>query len=127
MHRSQASNLAGIFVGGASTRMGGRPKGLLRVSSGETLVERWKKLFDDLAIPCVLVGDGARDAYRDAGLEILADERAGDALGPLGGLLALLGRAREGAVIAVACDMPFVSPELVRRLASAAPSPAVAA
>jgi molybdenum cofactor guanylyltransferase len=127
MHGSQASILAGIFVGGGSTRMGGRPKGLLRASSGETLVERWKTVFEGLAIPCVLVGDRVSEAYASAGLEILADERAGDSLGPLGGLLALLSRAREGTVIVVACDMPFVSPELVRRLASAPPSPAVAA
>jgi molybdopterin-guanine dinucleotide biosynthesis protein A len=127
MHGPYASILAGIFVGGGSTRMGGRPKGLLRTSSGETLVERWKNLFDALSIPCVLVGDRAGDAYRGAGLEILADDRADDDLGPLGGLLALLGRARDGAAIAVACDMPFVSPELVRRLISAAPSPVVAA
>ena len=108
--------------------MGGRPKGLLRAPSGETLIERWKSLFDALAIPCVLVGERAKDAYASAGLAVLADERAEDELGPLGGLLALLGHAGERAAIAVACDMPFVSVELVRRLAAAsAPAPAVAA
>lgn len=108
--------------------MGGRPKGLLRAPSGETLVERWKSLFAGLSIPCVLVGERAKSAYASVGLEILADARAADDLGPLGGLLSLLEHAAEGAAIAVACDMPFVSAELVRRLAEIRSSaPAVAA
>jgi molybdopterin-guanine dinucleotide biosynthesis protein A len=120
--------MGGIFAGGASTRMGGQPKGLLRLASGETVVERWKNVFDALAIPCLLVGDRAREAYATAGLEILADDRAAGDLGPLGGVLSLLAHAGERPVIVVACDMPFVSIELVRRLASAASSsPAIAA
>ncbi len=108
--------------------MGGSPKGLLLAPSGETLIARWKGLFARLSIPCVLVGERARSAYASAGLEVLADARAADDLGPLGGLLALLEHAGEGAAIAVACDMPFVSTELVRRLAEVrSPAPAVAA
>jgi molybdenum cofactor guanylyltransferase len=122
-----ASVVAGIFVGGSSTRMGGRPKGLLRAASGETLIERWQGVLGALAIPCVLVGERSREAYSATGLEVLADERAAEDLGPLGGMLALLGHAAGRATIAVACDMPYVSVELVRRLVSAPPSPAVAA
>jgi molybdenum cofactor guanylyltransferase len=122
-----ASTVAGIFVGGGSTRMGGQPKGLLRAPSGETLVERWKGIFAALAIPCVLVGERAKAAYASTGLELLGDERAEENLGPLGGLLALLTYAGERNAIAVACDMPFVSTELVRRLVSAPPASAVAA
>lgn len=123
-----ASVVAGIFVGGGSTRMGGRPKGLLLAPSGETLVARWKTLFAALSIPCVLVGERARSAYAAAGLEVLADARPGEDLGPLGGLLALLEHAGASAAIAVACDMPFVSADLVRRLAETrAKAPALAA
>jgi molybdenum cofactor guanylyltransferase len=123
-----ASLVAGIFVGGGSTRMGGRPKGLLRGPSGETLVERWKSLFDALSIPCVLVGERVKEAYAGSGVPLLADARAADDLGPLGGVLALLEHAGERAAIAVACDMPFVSLELLRRLALApATSAALAA
>ena len=121
-----ASTVAGIFVGGGSTRMGGQPKGLLRAPSGETLVERWKGVFAALAIPCVLVGERARDAYARADLEILTDARAEQNLGPLGGLVALLTHAGSRNAIAVACDMPFVSTELVRKLVSAPPASAVA-
>ena len=108
--------------------MGGRPKGLLRAPSGETLVERWKSLFAGLSIRCVLVGDRAKSVYASTGLEVLADARAADDLGPLGGLLSLLEHAGQGAAIAVACDMPFVSAELVRRLKEIhSPAPAVSA
>lgn len=85
-----ASLVAGIFVGGRSSRMGGRPKGLLELSPGVTLVERWRVLFEGLAIPTVLVGE--QDAYAQLGLPVIADEPHA---GLLGGLLALLeiGRA----------------------------------
>ena len=106
------SLVAGIFVGGASTRMGGRPKGLLVAPSGETIVARWKRMFGALEVPCVLVGRQA--AYDALGIETLADDPPG--IGPLGGLISLFGRAGTGAAIAVGCDMPFVSEELLERL-----------
>jgi molybdopterin-guanine dinucleotide biosynthesis protein A len=109
--------LAGIFVGGQSTRMEGRPKGLLLAPTGETLVQRWLTLFAQLGIESVLVGQ--QGAYRGLGLEQLADDPPG--IGPLGGLIALLSRARGGDVIAVACDMPHVSLDLLERLSTFAP------
>ncbi len=108
--------------------MGGQPKGLLLAPSGESLVDRWGSLFAALSIPCVLVGERARSAYASVGLEVLTDARPGEDLGPLGGLLALLEHAGASAAIAVACDMPFVSAELVRRLTETrATAPALAA
>jgi molybdenum cofactor guanylyltransferase len=109
-----ASLVAGIFVGGRSTRMGGRPKGLLEIAPGVTLVGRWRAIFEALAIPAVLVGENA--AYADLGMPVLADEPHA---GPLGGLLALLAHAGDRMAVAVACDMPFASEALVRRLAFA--------
>jgi molybdopterin-guanine dinucleotide biosynthesis protein A len=113
--------LAGIFVGGASRRMGGRPKGLMLAPSGETIVARWRRMFDALGIPCVLVG--RHEAYTTLGLEILDDDPPG--AGPIGGLVALLTRAGGRRAIAVGCDMPFVSERLLEKLAGA-PSSACA-
>jgi molybdenum cofactor guanylyltransferase len=110
--------LAGIFIGGESSRLGGHPKGLLTSPSGPTIVERWCELFRELAIPCVLVG--SQHAYDRVPLESLPDEPHGT--GPLGGLVALLARAASGPVIAVACDMPYVERRLLERLATHAPS-----
>lgn len=120
-----ASLVAGIFVGGRSSRMGGGPKGLLELAPGVTLVGRWRALFERLAIPAVLVGEHA--AYAHLSIPTIADEPHA---GPLGGMLALLAHAGDRMAIAVACDMPFVSDALVKRLAFAprAPgAPAIAA
>jgi molybdopterin-guanine dinucleotide biosynthesis protein A len=114
--------LAGIFVGGASRRMGGRPKGLLVGPDGRTLVARWRDVFAECGVPCMLVG--AHPAYAGVGLSMLADV-VPDA-GPLGGLAALLERS-NAVTIAVAGDMPFVSAAHVRALLDAPPAIAVAA
>ena len=103
--------------------MGGVAKGLLKVPSGETLVARWQRLFRELGVTVVLVG--RHEAYADLDIECIADEPAH--IGPLGGLVALLARAGTGRAIAVACDMPFVSLELVGKLASYASAAAAVA
>jgi molybdenum cofactor guanylyltransferase len=116
--------VAGIFVGGRSSRMGGRPKGLIEARPGTTLVGRWRALFDAAGLPCVLVG--ANEAYANEAVPMIPDASAEDELGPLGGLLALFDHAEERLAIAVACDMPFVSEALLRRLVDAPEAPAVA-
>jgi molybdopterin-guanine dinucleotide biosynthesis protein A len=103
--------LAGIFVGGKGVRMGGRAKGLLCAPDGRTLVERLRATIEPLA-DIVLVGDAS--AYAGLTLETISDDPAG--IGPLGGLMALLRRAEGRRVLAIACDMPFVSRRLVEAL-----------
>jgi molybdopterin-guanine dinucleotide biosynthesis protein A len=107
--------------------MGGVPKGLLRLASGEAVVDRWVRLLEEFGIRCVLVG--AHDAY--APRTFIPDAEAG--AGPLGGLLALLSHARTAAgdsarpwALAVACDMPHVSTSLLARLLDAPDATAVA-
>jgi molybdopterin-guanine dinucleotide biosynthesis protein A len=118
------SCLGAIFVGGASSRMGGRPKGLLVGPDGLPLVVRLASLLSGVGVPCVLVGE--HPAYAHLGLATVADAAAG--AGPLGGLVAALERAGSGVLVALACDMPFVTPALLRALlAHPSPSPIVAA
>jgi molybdopterin-guanine dinucleotide biosynthesis protein A len=102
-----------IFVGGASRRMGGQPKGLLRAAGGGSIVERWRALATAVGLPSVLVGDAG--AYAHLGLETIADEIPG--AGPLAGLVGLLRSRPETEVVAVACDMPYVTADLLKRLA----------
>lgn len=109
--------LLGVFVGGASRRMGGAPKGLLPVD-GEPLLARTLRIAREAGLACVLVGrvDAYRALARD--VEALADEPAG--IGPLGGLSALLARAEASSLehaLAVACDMPHLSARALRALA----------
>lgn len=113
--------LAGIFVGGASSRMG-EPKGLLETAGGVTLIDRWRAMFDELGIEHVLVG--RRSEYAGIDLRALEDDPPG--IGPIGGLAALLEEAGERRALAVACDMPFVSREDVVALVEAPRSPIVA-
>jgi len=115
--------LAGIFVGGASTRFGGHPKGLLEAPQGGTILDGLRGHLEALSIPWVLVG--RRDEYAGVAAETLDDSPPG--IGPLGGLLALLRRAGHGRAIAIACDMPFVTRALIARLAEeATEAPAIA-
>lgn len=107
--------IAGVFVGGASRRMGGLPKGLLPGRDGVTLVERSRTVLVGLGATVVLVGES--DAYAGLGLPMLRDDPPG--IGPLGGLVALLRHAGARPALALACDMPFVSRALVERLLAA--------
>ena len=108
-----APPLLAIFVGGAATRMGGQPKGLLRAPDGRSIVGRWRDLAAEVGLPSVLVGDAR--AYAHLGMDSVGDEVAG--AGPLAGLVGLLRARAEGQSIAVACDMPFMTAALLRRLA----------
>ena len=113
--------------------MGGAPKGLLLTPEPEgererePIVVRTRRLFEEIGAECVLVG--AHPAYEHLGLETIEDDPSAE--GPLAGLLALLGRVamapgEQRWAIAVACDMPFIERELVRRLVDAPPAPIVA-
>jgi molybdopterin-guanine dinucleotide biosynthesis protein A len=116
--------LLAIFVGGASSRMGGTPKGLLSAPSGEPIATRWATLGRALGMAPILVGEAA--AYAHLALPSIADE--GAHAGPLGGLVAALAHAGTEPVFAVACDMPHVTEALLARLAAAhAAAPVVAA
>jgi molybdopterin-guanine dinucleotide biosynthesis protein A len=108
--------VAGVFVGGAATRMGGLPKGLLLAPDGKTVVERTHSMLLAAGVrEVVLVG--ARSDYGHLGVPMLDDHPP--RIGPLGGLIALLERARGGYAVAVACDMPFVSTRMFERLLAA--------
>lgn len=103
--------------------MGGAPKGLLRGSDGATLVDRWRALLEEIDVEVALVGDAA--AYAPTTLPRIDDEPSG--IGPLGGLVALLRRADARPVLALACDMPFVSRRLVDALLAAPAQAAIVA
>lgn len=107
-----------LLAGGDSRRMG-RPKALLPVG-GTTLVE-WvaARLAPDFAH--LLVAARAPEQL-PPGLRphLVRDLHAG--AGPLAGVEAALAAAPDhhDVVVAVACDMPAVTPDLARRLAAAA-------
>jgi molybdopterin-guanine dinucleotide biosynthesis protein A len=120
--------VVGIFVGGRAMRFGGIPKGLLRApDTNEPLVARLSRLAREAIPGAELVLVGNAEAYRDLDLPSLADEAPGQ--GPLAGLVALLGECgrRERDAIALAGDLPFITAQLLSRLAREAPDAAALA
>lgn len=102
-----------VLAGGASRRMG-RDKALLDLGGRPLLqlaAEAVGKVCDEVVIagrgraPIALPGLAAAWAPDPPGVE-----------GPLAGLAAGLAAAAREKVIAVACDMPFVNPDFLRRL-----------
>jgi len=101
--------------------MGGRAKGLLLAPEGVSIVERWRRLLEDAGLHVVLVG--RRAEYAPLDLPTLDDAQPDS--GPLAGLVALMGTSAQ--VVSVACDMPHVSPALLRRLLAESPEAALLA
>lgn len=114
MRTHDAAPRCGIFIGGQSSRMGGKPKGLLREpATGQPLVARLVAQAQGLGLDCVLVGQ--RPEYAALELPMCADDPPG--IGPLGGLSSLLSGAKNGA-LALSCDLPYLSQALMARLIS---------
>jgi molybdopterin-guanine dinucleotide biosynthesis protein A len=103
-----------ILAGGASRRYGS-PKALAEVG-GVRIVDRVVAALRQVA-PELIVSANDPELFADLGLPTHADVRPG--LGALGGIQSVLLQARiaqRPGVLAVACDMPFPSVPLLRRL-----------
>ncbi len=103
--------LAGILVGGRSSRMGAA-KGLVRVR-GAAMAERVVAAVAPAVAGVVLLGDGPVPPGC-ADLPRLAD--AGAVPGPLAGMLAAVRFRPDVCWMFAACDMPLLEPALVRWL-----------
>ncbi|MGB3053073.1 MAG: molybdenum cofactor guanylyltransferase [Polyangiales bacterium] len=107
-----APPLLAIFVGGKSRRMG-QHKGLLSIpGSPEPILEALIRRGREAGFDRVLVGEAAPYAGLAEGVLRLDDDPPG--AGPLAGLHAALRHAlktHRSELVAIACDMPFVSSE----------------
>jgi molybdopterin-guanine dinucleotide biosynthesis protein A len=94
----------------------GRPKALLPFGA-ELLIERQVRLLRQVCGELILVtNEPARFAF--LGLRTIQDRAP--SLGPLAGLEAGLTASRTPLVFAVACDMPFIEPGLIRTMVAEA-------
>ncbi len=107
---------AAILVGGAGRRYGGHDKSALIVE-GRSILDRQLDALAGVTDDILLVGRSPGDL--PPGVRAVPDRTPG--LGPLGGLDAALSAARDEHLLLLACDMPFVSTELLRYLLSLAP------
>ncbi len=106
---------AAILVGGRSRRMG-ENKALIRLdphgpSVIETVVQRLGAVTGDI----VLVGSTPED-IAFLGLHHISDQTPG--IGALGGIQAALGATASPHILIVACDMPFLSVNLLQHMAA---------
>jgi molybdopterin-guanine dinucleotide biosynthesis protein A len=103
---------AAILAGGLATRLGGADKASL-VVGGRRIIERQLAAIAAISRDVRIV---ANDAVRYADLEIpvVADAIAG--AGPLGGVYTALVDARFDWVLVLACDLPFVTADVLERL-----------
>jgi molybdenum cofactor guanylyltransferase len=100
--------MAGVLLTGGASRRMGTDKARL-VVNGETLAARSARVLTAVCDPVVEVGPGV------SGLPAVLEEPSG--AGPLVALLAGVGAlGRPHSVILLACDLPNVSPELIRLL-----------
>jgi molybdopterin-guanine dinucleotide biosynthesis protein A len=116
--------LFGILIGGLGSRMGGRAKGLLKRSTGESLLQHLIDLCRTVCPDSSVVLLGEHAAYSEMLLETLPDLPAG--IGPLGGVAALLSAAvygtkrepalRSNSAVVLGCDLPYLNVSLLTRL-----------
>jgi molybdopterin-guanine dinucleotide biosynthesis protein A len=102
-----------IQAGGRSSRMG-RDKALVPLAGKrliEHVLERVRAISDDLFITT-----NAPHSLEDLQLPLISDEVPGQ--GALFGLKTALSAARHDHVLIVACDMPFLQPDLLDHMLS---------
>jgi molybdenum cofactor guanylyltransferase len=103
---------AAILAGGQSRRMG-CDKATLQLG-GQSLIERVLAAVRPLDCPCFIVARRADD-YAQLGLPVIPD--LFPSAGPLGGLGTALRHTSAPALLLLACDLPFLTPEFLRFLA----------
>ena len=110
-------NLAiGILIGGMSRRMG-TPKALLRFA-GTTLLERTVHVARRVSNEVVFLGQPTFDLPPSLGSIPIEPDRH-PRIGPIAGLESLLVARPRLNCILLACDMPKLNDELLRRLIAA--------
>ncbi len=99
-----------IQAGGKSTRMGGQPKALMELG-GRRIIDRVadvvRGVTDDL-----LIVTNTPELYASLALPMVPDVFPDH--GSLGGIYSGLRAAPGDAAFTVACDMPFLTPEVAR-------------
>jgi molybdopterin-guanine dinucleotide biosynthesis protein A len=111
-----------VLAGGQSKRMG-QDKAFLEVGGGpviERVLRGVAPLTDDLFISA-----NSPEKYIRFGLRVVPDVYPDKAA--LGGIYSAIHAARHDHVLIVACDMPFLNPELLRYLINLAPTADVVA
>lgn len=115
IHVKARGLVAGVLVGGRSTRMGSC-KALLRYGT-KTFLEHIALAAGAVADEVVLLGHLDNAPPELQGLPRLKDDPQW--AGPVAGLIPLLEYAGDRLALLIACDMPLIQPAILCRLADA--------
>ncbi len=110
-----------ILAGGRSSRFGETDKSLLRIGNKtmlECIIDNLSGIVDEIIIVVSEVEQGERIISTLGRASIAYDSIVG--FGPIAGILAGMKGAKSEYVATVACDMPFVNPDVVGLLFSLA-------
>jgi molybdenum cofactor guanylyltransferase len=108
----------GVILAGGRSRRFGSPKAIAEVG-GAPLLQRVRNALAAVPVEIMVAGSDPQIGLRS--LPVRPDARPGH--GPMGGLatgLAWAVERRAAGILLVACDMPFLSTPLLRRLAEMA-------
>ncbi|WP_127090641.1 molybdenum cofactor guanylyltransferase [Aquabacter cavernae] len=103
-----------VLAGGQARRMGHVNKALMTVGGAAVIDRILDRLSETCAHVMVIANDPA--PYTERGVPIFPDAMPGH--GALGGLHSALLNAPTPNVFVCGCDMPFISPPLIRALAA---------
>lgn len=101
-----------VQAGGKGTRLGGVPKGLIRLGN-DRAIDRLLRLAEERRWPAWIVAN-VPEPYAELDAPIAADVVPGR--GAPGGVVTALSVARTEWVLTVGCDMPFVTQEAIDAL-----------
>jgi len=104
-----------VLTGGRSARMG-MDKALLRVG-GQPMARRVATALRGAGVDPVIAVGGDVQSLRANGLDAVVDPRQGG--GPLAGLVSALEALTAPVVVVVACDLPDLTSDAVRRVVTA--------
>jgi len=102
-----------VLAGGASTRMG-RDKAALSYHGRSQLQWTYDLLADICAATFVSVRPDQRDEPTRAGFPRIVDTQPG--MGPIAGITAALQQHPKAAWLVVACDLPFITQDVLQHL-----------
>jgi molybdopterin-guanine dinucleotide biosynthesis protein A len=109
-----------VLAGGSGSRV--RHDKALLTLNGTSFLERSIRILQP-AVSRLVVAAGKANRYALQGVEAIEDPIP--ACGPLGGILAALEESTADAVFVLACDLPFVTTDLIRFLIEAEPRRAI--
>jgi len=119
-----------ILTGGRSSRMGGTGKALLRLNNEPLLAHVVRRLQPQLG-SILLSTEGQNSGLESFGLPVVPDllpRHRGPLMGLYSALHYLAEKDRQHSLVLCPCDAPFIPPDMVEKLVSAAagsPEPVV--